>query len=452
VNSNEQRRPDSVLSIIFPVLVLFLFAVFTGLPELIPGVRSIRPLFVIGGLGLIALAVTGRFMKVLTSPIGKGLVLFTIWFIICTPLAVWRGGSLLVFEDYWSKSFLAFVLTAGLITTASEARKVFHTIAYGVGLLAILALAKHTYTMDGRLELPGGRYSNSNDLAWTLLVGLIFIAYLYLQGSIGRKVLALGLAAPVLLALSKTGSRAILIGAGVLCIYVFVKGSGATRAKMIIVVPVLFVGLVMAMPKDLLKRYTTLFGQQESGGGQLTAREEAAKVDAAGSSEARLQLLLDSVYLTFAHPIFGVGPGDFQVAQNDLAVKRGQAYGLWHVTHNTYTELSCEMGIPGLLIYVAFLIQCWRVLSSIIRKKYVSKDVRMMARVLQAAFLVMVTVAFFESFGYDTNIPIVAGLIAALSFVAQGQRPRKDSQVKIEEPPAQLPEPEYEPAWSGRLY
>ena len=177
-------------------------------------------------------------------------------------------------------------------------------------------------------------------------------------------------------------------------------------------------------------------------------------MDAAGSSEARLQLLLDSVYLTFAHPIFGVGPDDFQVAQNDLAVKRGQAYGLWHVTHNTYTELSCEMGIPGLLIYLAFLLQCWRVLFLHYSQEIHFRRMlcRMMARVLQAAFLVMVTVAFFESFGYDTNIPIVAGLIAALSFVAQGQRPRKDSQIKIEEPPAQLPEPEYEPAWSGRLY
>jgi hypothetical protein len=75
-----------------------------------------------------------------------------------------------------------------------------------------------------------------------------------------------------------------------------------------------------------------------------------------------------------------------------------------------------------------------------------------MAKTLQAAFLVMVTVAFFESFGYDVNIPIVAGLITALSFIARDQRPPQDLREKIEEPPAQLPEPEYEPAWSGRLY
>ena len=74
------------------------------------------------------------------------------------------------------------------------------------------------------------------------------------------------------------------------------------------------------------------------------------------------------------HPLFGVGPGNFQVAQNwSLHHAVDDPCGLWHVTHNSYTELSCEMGIPGLMIYLIFLLQCWRVLSSIIRKKYVTK-------------------------------------------------------------------------------
>jgi O-antigen ligase len=445
VTSNQQRRPDSLLSAVFPILVVFLFAVYTGFIEFTPGLREIRPLLVIGGLGLIAVGVTGRIGMVLSSPIGKAITAFTIWFIICIPLAIWRGGSIVVFEDYWSKSFLAFLLTAGLISTAAESKKILHTIAYGVGFLAILALAMHSYTVDGRLGTPGGRYQNSNDLAWTLLVGLIFIAYLFMQSKGARKVIAVCLAAPVLLAISRTGSRAILFGTAVLFLYVFFQASGATKAKLIVAVPILFVGLVIMMPKQLQDRYTTLFDKRDPS--QLTYAEK----DAANSSEARLELLLDSITLTLNHPFFGVGPGNFQVGQANLATARGEPYGLWHVTHNTYTELSSEMGVTGLIIYLVFLFQCWRVLSSIIRKKYVSKDVRVMAKTLQAAFLVMITVAIFESFGYDANIPIVAGLITALSFIAQQQRPRPQAQ-SIEQPPAQLPEPEYEPAWSGRLY
>ena len=75
-----------------------------------------------------------------------------------------------------------------------------------------------------------------------------------------------------------------------------------------------------------------------------------------------------------------------------------------------------------------------------------------MAKTLQAAFLVMVMVAIFESFGYDANIPIVAGLITALSFIAQQAAARQNRVASGGTVPPALPEPEYEPAWSGRLY
>ena len=443
--SQINKRPDAVLGIIFPLLLLFLISVFTGAPEMIPIVRNVRPVMMIGILGLLGVFVTGKFARVISSPIGKILTLFTVWFILCIPLAVWRGGALNTFTDYWSKSYMAYILVAGLVSTVEESKKVFHTIGYSVGVLAILALARHSYTMDGRLYLAGGRYGNSNDLAWTLLVGLIFLAYLYMQGNPLRKVMAATLAIPVLMALQKTGSRALMVGAVVLFIYAFIKSSGADKAKLLVVAPIIMVIMIVTMPKELLERYSTLFGHH------VTQLSES-QIDAAGSSEVRLQLLKDSIYLTFTHPLYGVGPGDFQVAQNDMAIKRGEAYGLWHVTHNSYTEISSEMGLPGVIIYWVFLFQCWRVLSGIMRRKYVTKDVRVMAKVLQAAFLVMAVVAFFESFGYDMNIPIVAGLITALSFIADRQRPTKRVRNSWDSAPAPLPEPEYEPAWSGRQY
>lgn len=444
----ERRQPDAILSLIFPIVVAFIFAIFTGLPEFLPGIREARPIFFIGALGLIAVGVTGRFMKVLSTPVGKALTLFTAWFLLCIPVSMWRGGSIQVFTDHWSKSFLAYVLTAGLISTALECKKIFHTIAYGAGILAIAALVFSRYSEDGRLEMPGGRYSNSNDLAWTLLLGLIFLCYLFMEGKGMRRVTAAVLALPVLLALSRTGSRALLIGSAVLFLYVFFRASNANRAKMVVALPVIFIVLIVMMPHELRDRYTTLFEKHKD-----PSELSAAELDAANSSESRLTLLKDSVILTLNHPFFGVGPGNFQVGQANLAIARGEGGGLWHVSHNTYTELSSEVGIIGLLIYFGFLIQCWRVLSAVIRKKRsISKDVRVMAMTLQAAFLVLVTVAFFESFGYEASVPIVAGLITALSTIAGQQRRRPVVQEELPPPPEPTYEPEYEPAWSGRLY
>jgi len=441
-----QRRPNSILGFVFPILVVFLFAIFTGLPEMIGFLRPIRPMLVLGAVGLIALALTGRFLKVVLSPIGKVLLLFTLWFILCIPLAIWRGGSFNIFVEYWFKSFLAYVLTAGLISTVAQERKIFHTIAYAVGILACLALGFRYMSVDGRLSLPSGRYANANDLGWTLLIGLIFLGFLYLRGGTLRKATAAVLMVPVLIAIAKTGSRSAVLGAGMLFVFVVFQASAALRARLIVAAPILLVVLVLVVPSELRNRYTTLFKARDS---QFMTR---AEVDAIGSSEARLELLKDSILITIKHPLFGVGAGNFVVAQGDLATARGEPYGLWHVTHNTYTELSSELGIPGLLIYLAFLFQCWRALTSIVRKKHVSKDVRVMAQTLRAAFLVLVTVAFFDSYGYDANIPILAGLVTALSFVAQAQRASKNAPRKSAESSLPLPEADFEPAWSGPPY
>jgi O-antigen ligase len=438
-----QRRPNTILNAVFPILIVFLFAVFTGLPEMVAVLGPYRPMLVLATVGLIAVVITGRVMKVVMSPIGRVLLLFTLWFILCIPFAIWRGGSFSVFVETWSKSFLAYVMTAGLISTAAQERKVFNTIAYAVGALACLALRFNYIGFDGRLSLPSGRYANANDLALTLLIGLVFLGFLYLGGGKVKKITALLLMIPVLIVIARTGSRSAVLGAGILLLFMFFHASAALRAKLIIALPVLFVGLVLVVPSGLRNRYTTLFKANES----MTQEQ----VDAFNSSEARLKLLKDSIAITIRHPLFGTGPGNFMVAQSDLASARGEPYGLWHVTHNSYTQLSSEVGIPGLLIYLAFLVQCWRELRAI-RKKKVSRDVRVMAQTLGAALVILVTIAFFDSFAYNTNLPILAGLITALSFIAQAQRSSKTALSKSAGSSLSAQEAALEPAWSGPPY
>ena len=440
----RQQRKNSLLSIILPALAVFLFEVFTGAFEFVHVLYQVHLLLVLGALGLVAVLVTGRLNQVVLSPVGRVLTLFTVWFVICIPFAVWRGGSFGLFVSQWSKTYLAYILTAGLISTLAQCRKIFHTIAYSVGFAASLALLLHKYDVEGRLSLPGTRYGNANEFGFALLVGLPFLAFMFVRGDGPRKTAAVILTFPVVVALSKTGSRACLLGAGMLFLFAFLQASGAARAKLAIAVPILFLVLVAMAPSSLRARYSTLFKSDQQ---QSTATE----VSAADSAEARWALLKDSLWLTLMHPIFGVGPGDFMIAQNDVASDRGEA-GSWHVTHNTYTQLSSEMGIPGLLIYCAFLFQCWKVLTAIIRRRGISGELRMMAKTVRVALVVLLTVAFFDSLAYDINIPILAGLVTALSFIARAQRSRTNANSSYESAPPTLLEPEFEPAWSTPSY
>ena len=218
VLSQQNKR---VLQSVFLVLVVFLFEVFSGSFEFVAIFRILRLLLVLGVIGLTATLITGRFKQVVLTPVGKVLTLFTIWFVLCIPMAIWRGGAFEVFVDVWAKSYLAFILAAGLILTLPQMRKIFHTIAYAVGFLACLALLLHQYDSTGRLGLMGTHLGNANEFGFTLLLGVIFLSFMYMQGGGIRKTVAIFLMFPVLIALGKTGSRACMVGAAVLFIFAF---------------------------------------------------------------------------------------------------------------------------------------------------------------------------------------------------------------------------------------
>lgn len=435
---------NPALTVTFGIFVLIMMLIFSGVLELASFLVPVHPIFFLSGLALFGALVSGQFERVLRSPIGKTITLFTVWFLICIPFSIWRGGSFHVLTEQWYKSFFFFLMTASIVTSVAQSRRVFNTIGYSVGLLAILSLALRGYDRDGRLGLFNTRYENANDLAWTLLLGLTFLSFIYSRGSRIQKIMVVILCAPILLALVKTGSRAGFIGAFMLVGFSYLQAPRATRIKIVTRVPILLIVLFAITPPEIRSRYTTYF---TAGLGASSLEKSAV-----ASADARLGLLKDSIRITIMHPIFGVGPGNFPVAQSDLALARGETRGYWRVTHNTYTQVSSEMGIPGLVIYLAFLYQCFKTLTSVVKTEYPGKDwqdLRSLARSLRASLVILVTVAFFDAYGFDINIPIVAGLSYGLGYVAQRKRAGMLASAEASRRSPALPEPALEPAWTA---
>lgn len=446
MNSTRVPATNPALNLGFTIFVLIMFLIFSGVLELMAFLAPVHPIFVLSGLALFAALVSGQFVKVLSSPIGKTITMFTVWFLICIPLSIWRGGSFHVLTEQWYKSFFFFLMTASVVTSVSQSRRIFNTIGHSVGLLAIIALALRGYDRDGRLGLFNTRYENANDLAWTLLLGLTFLSFIYSRGNRIQKIIVVILCAPILLALVKTGSRAGFIGAMMLVAFSYLQAPRRVRRKIVAGVPVLLIILLAITPAEIRSRYTTYF----------TAGLGASKLQqsAVASADARLGLLKDSIRITIRHPIFGVGPGNFPIAQNELALARGESRGYWRVTHDTFTQVSSEMGIPGLIIYIAFLYQCFKTLTSIVRTDFPGKDwqdLRSLARSLRASLVILVTVAVFDAYGFDINIPVVAGLACGLGFVAQRKRAALLRTAPTPQPSIPVSaESSLEPAWTAQ--
>ncbi|MEP6601120.1 MAG: hypothetical protein ABJB49_04840 [Nitrospirota bacterium] len=55
----------------------------------------------------------------------------------------------------------------------------------------------------------------------------------------------------------------------------------------------------------------------------------------------------------------GVGPGNFPVAYWTESKSQGKP-AAWNVSHNSYTQVSSEMGIPGFIVFAAMLFYSFR--------------------------------------------------------------------------------------------
>ena len=81
----------------------------------------------------------------------------------------------------------------------------------------------------------------------------------------------------------------------------------------------------------------------------------------ATSVVARFEYWAAAARITAAHPLLGTGPGTFG-AEYKLIKPPGAEMAM--ITHNDYFQQACDSGLPGLLLFTAFVVAClvftWR--------------------------------------------------------------------------------------------
>ena len=288
--------------------------------------------------------VTGGVRRIATSRTGIFVILYTGWMLACTPFSAWRGGSVQSILYDWMPSLLGF-LTLGLLSSLRQCRKLGAVLAC-CGLTIAVASFFVGVTMEGRFSFPGGTLGNANDLAMLLLLTAPFFLVPLLDSSSKRVVQFLALPAGLLVVWVsfRTGSRASLLALVIMLVVLFFTRSLIGKLKLAGAMVVLAAILMVFIPSYSIYRYTTIFSESSSA--------QAATSETLGSSALRKELLYQSLAATLEHPVFGVGPGVFAAAMAKKAEVQGQIAN-WRVTHNTYTQVSSEMGIPGLIVYLA---------------------------------------------------------------------------------------------------
>ena len=122
----------------------------------------------------------------------------------------------------------------------------------------------------------------------------------------------------------------------------------------------------------------------------------------------------------------------FAVAQNEIAKNEGALKGTWHVTHNTYPELSSEAGLPALALFLLMLYCFYRDLRKIRRLNLLIKTNRQgeIDALCTGTLVVLISFAacsFFGSMAYSPITLTLIGLFAAYTRVALGELERAES-------------------------
>jgi len=417
----------------FTVMLVLVFLRFTTLPELLAYKtgRQLYLLYTFVPLAWLALLMTHGAGRALRHKATLFWVGFVVWMILATPFSQWPGGSIDTIVSYLKADFPMVLFIAGLTFTWKECVKLLYAI--GAGSLAITLASRWIATdEDYRVALSfGGTVANSNDVAAHLILTLPFVLILVMRSQTPKliRLAGVGVIAWGLYSILGTASRGALIGLACAIVLLFLKLRTTAKIGLLVAVPLIAVGLVALLPQKTLLRLTT-FSTELEGGQALSQEEFATSSEAADSAAARSYLLKQSLLFTLRYPVFGVGPGEFSIAEGGLRTSEGKR-GSWHETHNTYTQISSENGVPGLVLFLCALAATFKLLRSTekkVRQYPQLREIELVVTVLIVGLTSYCITTLFLSHGYKYYQPALTGLAIAIYMAAQ----REISKITLE--------------------
>lgn len=322
-------------------------------------------------------------------PFARFLFLLFIMAMASVPFSVWGTGALNSLLSFSRILFFSCCLV--LLSASGHLNQYRIALICGVSLLAGVMIFSHD---AGRLS-AGSTY-DPNDIALVLVTFLPVILAETFNGNMALRGVYLGLGTLVLLGVVLTGSRGAIIAIGVQALYFVLT---AKKYRLFALGLVLAGGLVVVSIADqsLWDRFARLTGQSDIVDYNLE--------DRAG----RLEIWKNGLKIVADNPVLGVGVGMFGTAHFLLDGKIGLT------AHNTYLQFAAELGLPGLILYLAMLCSAWRLIT-----RHVEQSDQAGARARWTALKIGLvgfgSASFFVSAAYSTTLYYLLGLVAVMHF------------------------------------
>jgi O-antigen ligase len=389
----------------FWCLMAFTFIVLMAPQNAVPALRPLNIAFVTGGaaLGLFLLGALSRGVLRGRPPREVELLgLFGLLAFGSIPLSWWPGGSWDLFFGQLLKSLIVYVLASQLLVAPHRFRQhLWLAVMCGIGIATTALVSFRGGAVVGGYRLAGsiaGLTANPNDLALTLNLflpfGLLLCATASVIGRLVATVYVLLTLMSILLSFSRAGFLT-LVAIGVLFF-----GRAIRRRGLPVLLGLASLALVFStqVPTGYGERISTILDHE-----------------AEASATARLADMTRAVRVTLENPIVGVGLG-----QNMLALNANG--GRWHVVHNVYLQISTDLGIPALVVFLILFGRLVRQLRAIQSRPAAGAAARQLANLAGATEVSLwayVAAGMFYPVAYHFYFFYIAGFASALHTAHQ---------------------------------
>jgi O-antigen ligase len=342
------------------------------------------------------------------------LAMFVAW---STLSVVWAESSSVAFNASFRylQQLLLFLIVFTAIRERRHAVWVAASFVAGATIAAVFAIIYRPDPGQYDVARAAGTVGDPNELASVLVAGLIVAAVLVF---IVKKSPALRLAAAGAVGLCTIG-------------LLFTLSRGGLVALGCAIVASIFVGgryrpailSVMAIVGLLGFGYITAVAPQAS-------RDRITQLD---GGTGRTDIWRVAGRMVSAHPVRGVGSGNFQLSSvhylltNPGAVRYDYFVDHPKVAHNTYLHVLAELGAVGLALFLAII--GFAVASTFRAAQMFTKagdrDMELLARGLLLAMIGLLSADFFISGQYSKQLWLLLGLGPAMLAIAKTRARRQ---------------------------
>lgn len=343
-------------------LAAFLVVNVARTHEIVPQLSVLR-LGKLSGVPLVILALSRlprwQIREALRTGPGRGVLFIGLMMILSVPLSIWPGNSFGYIKSTGLISYIMFVAAASVLVDRAAALTILRTVIAAVALDAtrMLLPGAPVYMEGGVPRALFGYTYDPNDTAALFLVSVPLALYLGNRRG-ARWWLWYGAALLMVVGLVRTGSRGGLIGLIAMVAALIVLATPRQRTRLIsaaLAASVAF-GALVSSNDELRTRFASTFDSSETDYNYTAAN-------------GRLELWKRGIHYMVTHPVTGVGIANFPTAELLIGseIKREQGIYSRHMftAHNSLVQIGAELGIPGLLAYIAVVftafVGLWRI-------------------------------------------------------------------------------------------